>query len=443
MNPILWTAYLILAGAAVGQAILLGLQAWEQRRYVRSCMRTLDQRRPTGRVLVLAPCKGADVELEDNLRAPFRQDYDDYEIALIIEDAADPAAAAIRRVIAEHPTVAARLVVAGQATTSGQKVHNLRAATAELAAEIRSLVFLDSDARPRPQWLRLAMARLSEPGVAAATGYRWFAPKRFSLANCLLYGVNSTIMSLFSRDNQYMVWGGSWAIRRDIFDQIGLHRAWEGTLSDDLVASRELRRAKCFVRFEPACVNASPLDASFREAVSFLRRQYLITRDYTPGWWLAAVLAATFRTAVFCGTLAAIACGFFWIPVVAGGVVYGLSVLRRRFIQDLAGVYFPERAVALQTPARVDVWAHPLVGLVEWAVLVGTIFGSCVCWRGICYRLLPCGRIALVGRKDESENLDAPTSGPLSLREITNLRSVPEGEGLARRGFQSSTLVAK
>ena len=49
-------------------------------------------------------------------------------------------------------------------------------------------------------------------------------------------------MSLFSRDNQYMVWGGSWAIRRDIFDQIGLHRAWEGTLSDDLVASRELLR---------------------------------------------------------------------------------------------------------------------------------------------------------------------------------------------------------
>ena len=67
MNPILWTAYLLLAAAAVVQAILLGLQAWEQRRYVRSCMRTLDQRRPTGRALVLAPCKGADVELEENL----------------------------------------------------------------------------------------------------------------------------------------------------------------------------------------------------------------------------------------------------------------------------------------------------------------------------------------------------------------------------------------
>ena len=67
MSPILWTAYLVLAAAAVAQAILLGLQAWEQRRYVRSCMRTLDQRLAKGRALVLAPCKGADVELEENL----------------------------------------------------------------------------------------------------------------------------------------------------------------------------------------------------------------------------------------------------------------------------------------------------------------------------------------------------------------------------------------
>ena len=68
------------------------------------------------------------------------------------------------------------LVVAGRAAASGQKVHNLLAATADLAAEIRALVFVDSDARPRRQWLRLAMARLAEPGVAAATGYRWFVP---------------------------------------------------------------------------------------------------------------------------------------------------------------------------------------------------------------------------------------------------------------------------
>ena len=71
--------------------------------------------------------------------------------------------------------------------------------------------------------------------------------------------------------------------------------------------------------------------------------------------------------------------------------------------------------------ARVDVWAHPLVGLVEWLALVGTIFGSCVRWRGISYRLLPRGRIVLTGREDEAEDVDA--SGPLSLRERVRVRA--------------------
>ena len=447
MSPILWTAYLVLAAAAVAQAILLALQAWEQRRYVRSCMRTLDQRLAKGRALVLAPCKGADVELEENLRALFCQDYGDYEIALIVEDAADAAAWVIRRLMAAHPTVASRLIVAGRAATGGQKVHNLRAATAELAAEIRALVFVDSDARPRPEWLRLAMARLAEPGVAAATGYRWFVPERTSLAHCFLYGVNSTIMSLFSRDNRCLVWGGSWAIRRDIFDQIGLHRAWEGALSDDLVASRELRRAKCLVRFEPACVNASPLDASFGQAISFLRRQYLITRQYAPGWWLAAVLAATFRTAVFFGTLAAIAWGL-WaagcrrrFPSPWGPSSTDLTPCGADSSKTSPASTSPNGPLRCRRRCAPTFWAHPLVGLVEWLALVGTIFGSCVCWRGISYRLLPRGRIALIGRKDESETLDA--SGPLSLRERARVRAVsvegssphpsplPEGEGTA------------
>ena len=29
-------------------------------------------------------------------------------------------------------------------------------------------------------------------------------------------------MSLLGRSSQYMVWGGSWAIRRDTFEAIGL-----------------------------------------------------------------------------------------------------------------------------------------------------------------------------------------------------------------------------
>ena len=258
------TVYLILMGLVIVQSLLLALQTWEHRRYVRSCMRGLERHQPTGRVALFAPCKGLDLELETNLRALMEQDYDDYEITFIVESSDDPACGAIRRAMAGHPWVPARVVVAGRATESGQKVHNLRVATEHISPRIKYLAFVDSDARPRPEWLRMLVARLDEPGWGAVTGYRWFTPERATVANALVYSMNCDVLSLLTRSSHYLIWGGSWAIRREVFEQIGLRDAWQGTLSDDLVASRLMRRAKLAVRFEPACVVASPLDESLR-----------------------------------------------------------------------------------------------------------------------------------------------------------------------------------
>ena len=145
-----WLAvYLILAGLVIVQSLLLALQTWEHCRYVRSCMRCIVRHRPTGRVALFAPCKGIDLDLEANLRSLLEQDYDDYEVTFIVESADDPAYPAIRRAIAEHPNVAARVVIAGQATDSGQKVHNLRVATEHLPPQIKYVAFVDSDAQPR------------------------------------------------------------------------------------------------------------------------------------------------------------------------------------------------------------------------------------------------------------------------------------------------------
>ena len=51
---------------------------------------------------------------------------------------------------------------------------------------------------------------------------------------------------------------------------------------------------------------------------------------------------------------------------------------------------------------RFAVWAAPLGGLVEWLVLLSTVMGRCVVWRGIRYRLLPRGRIEIERPKAEA-----------------------------------------
>ena len=146
MGPILLSLYLVLVGLATAQAALMALQAWEHHRFARSRLRTLDRVHQSGRAIVFAPCKGVDVDIEENLGRLFHQDYHDYEIAFIVESESDPACPTIRRLMAENARVASRLVIAGRADDSGQKVHNLCVATGEVGPNIEFLVFVDSDA---------------------------------------------------------------------------------------------------------------------------------------------------------------------------------------------------------------------------------------------------------------------------------------------------------
>ncbi len=404
MEYIWWVGYGALVVAAIVQAFLLGLQTWEHRRYARSCMRALQSRRPTGRVAVFAPCKGLDVDLEGNLRALMAQDYPEFEVTFIIESADDPACAIIRRVMGDFEHVAARLVVAGHAVESGQKVHNLRMATAQLSPDLEYLAFLDSDARPRAEWLRMLVAGASRQGLGAVTGYRWFVPMAPTLANHALYSLNCDIMTLLGHSSHYLVWGGSWAIRRELFDRLGFRAAWKGTLSDDLVASRLLRNAGMPVRFEPAGVVASPTNHRWLSMISFVRRQYLVGRYYVPHWWTFALFGATLTNLLWLVHVAVAVWGLKggpiapYIATTVLAVLYAMYAYRGYLRQDLIATYFPERSEQLRLARLFDIWLNPLGGLVNWLAVAASVFGRHITWRGISYRVLAGGKVRAVRR---------------------------------------------
>ncbi|NLF08886.1 MAG: glycosyltransferase [Pirellulaceae bacterium] len=406
MDAYYFSAYLILSGLVIVWSLLLALQTWEHRRYARSCMRDIVRHQPSGRVALFAPCKGVDIELESNLRALLEQDYDNYEVTFIVESTDDPAYPAIRRAMASHAWVPTRVVVAGKARESGQKVHNLIVATEHVSRRVKYMAFVDSDARPRPEWLRMMVARLDEPGWGAVTGYRWFTPERASIANALVYSMNCDVLALLTRSSHYLIWGGSWAIRRDVFDAVRLRDEWRGTLSDDLIASRVMKRHRLAVRFEPACVVASPLEESIGSAMSFIRRQYLIARLNTFDWWLFSLVSATFTNLIWLGNLGVLAWSLMtgspspWIPLAFGAIHYLITVYRGALRQSLVQTYFPHWEKASRRIKRFDVWANPLVELAHWIGVASASVGRWVNWRGISYHVLPGGKVQRIVRAD-------------------------------------------
>jgi ceramide glucosyltransferase len=432
-----FAAWLLLVAAALVQAGLLALQTFEHRRFARSRLTKPANEAMHARIALFAPCKGFDLELEQNLRPLLEQDYPNYEVTFIVESADDPAAQTIRQLIAAQGGGRARLLVAGKATDTGQKVHNLLAATSELAPDVELVAFVDSDARPRPQWLRLLVQRLDRPGAGAATGYRWFIPQRPTLANHLLYGINAAAAVLVGPGKRRLVWGGSWAIRRDVLISSGLRTSWQRTLSDDLVAARVLSLARQHVEFEPACMLASPLDNSLVQTFLFARRQYVIGRFYSPGFWLLGLAAVAGWNIAFWTSAVALLQGVAdggagaIVPATACLALWGANVVRGLFRRDLALLYFPEHRAAIRAASRLDIWASPLIALVNCVALVSSAFGKHLTWRGITYRLRRGGRVRIVARQE----LPPPADAQEAFDAVEPPRPVLSREG---SGFQTA-----
>lgn len=397
--------YVALVVWAVAQNILHCLQAWEHRRFVRSRVLCKRLHRAKGRVALLAPCKGVDTQMAANLRALFEQDYGNYEILFVVESREDPAADVISNLIEQNPLVSARLIVAGPAVWSGQKVHNLIFATRQLSEDIEYLAFVDSDARPRRQWLSLLMDELVQSDVGATTGYRWFVPRRPTLTNYLLYSIDSPTATFVGPSRHHLVWGGSWAIRRDTFEQLGLRSAWRGTLSDDLVAAQILARTGKRVLFEPSCVLTSPIDMSFRTMFGFVRRQYSLGRIYAPRLWLMSLALSTVShlalwvSVLLCCLPLAGAVRFSPLSLCAASVLYGLYALRAWLRQDASRCFLPAWQAKLRYARLFDICLCPISALVSWAGLISSAVGNRIVWRGISYELSSSGQVLSIKRQ--------------------------------------------
>jgi ceramide glucosyltransferase len=254
--------------------------------YARRRMRT-DPGFHAPRVAVLCPCKGVEPGLERNLVSLTEFNHQNYEVFFILASASDPAAAIVKRVISSS-RVKAHLVIVGQPQECGEKVNNLRVAVEELPEGFEVLVFTDSDGRPGKAWLQRLTAPLGDERLGATTTMRWLIANRSNLATALLAAWNAPIVTMLSEKGKNFCWGGGTAIRRSVFEGIGVLEEWRTSVSDDYSLTHSLERAGRSVFFVPECLTVSFVETDMRGLFEFTNRQILITRVYAQKIWRAA-----------------------------------------------------------------------------------------------------------------------------------------------------------
>jgi ceramide glucosyltransferase len=334
-------------------------------------------------VSVIAPGRGLEPGLADNLRPLLTQDYPNYEV-LFVFDSANDAALRVVEELMQGASVPARTIIAGPATDSGQKVHNLRRAVTEIDAQSQVLVFVDSDARPGNNWLKQLVAPLLDEHLGASTGYRWFIPERGGIASRLRAVWNASIASALGSDSgKNFCWGGSTAIRRTTFEQLNVREHWRGTVSDDFTVTRVLKAAGLPIHFTPNCIVASAGDCDFKELLEFTTRQVKITRVYASHLWLPLLLGSALFTIVFFG-------GLILMSVHPRSPVALLLLFIFTLGATKSFLRFRAVSTVLQTsrrdlPAQIFLW--PLAQLLYLYNCIAAGSSRRINWRGITYEL--------------------------------------------------------
>ncbi|HZH31625.1 MAG TPA: glycosyltransferase [Pyrinomonadaceae bacterium] len=349
-------------------------------------------------VTVFIPCRGLDQDLYDNLDAVCRQHYPAFEIIFVIDHSADPALDVIEALHSAHDAAAraaprTRLVVAGEASGCGQKVHNLIAAIGAADARSEIYVFVDSDARPRPDWLRALVQPLADERIGATTGYRWFIPSR-NFATHLRAVWNASIASALGENSRgNFCWGGSTAIRRETFTRLRMIERWRGTLSDDFTLTRALQHAQLPIHFVPRCLTASHEVCDTRALFEFTTRQLKITRVYAPRLWLIVLVSNFLFVAVFYGGLALTLLRFarglpYALPLALIACIFALGSAKACLrLRAVALAFTPGRKIWRASTLTAHVFLWPLASALFLYNASVAAFSRRIRWRGITYEL--------------------------------------------------------
>ena len=365
----------ILSGLALIQGIVSLRDGRRNKRYAIGYRRGPG---PEGSVVVFCPVKGAEGDLETNARSLLAQTHPDYRVVFIVESDQDPAFNLMSKMDR------AEVLVAGQASESGQKVHNLRVAVARHGDSGEIFVFSDADVRFEPDWLVELVAPLSDPAVGATSGYRWYVPGPGSLPALIRSAWNATVAGFLGPHSNNFVWGGSTAIRRETFKRIGVLDYWKGALSDDYALTSALREAGSQIFFVPTCLVASYGACTWRELLEFTTRQIRITRIYAPRIWALGVTTYTLFNITFLWlTLAMFTEVPFFLLWLA---VYALAGVRADARLQAASHVIHHSSLAEHR------WFYrlspPLVGILYQMNFVASFWSRRVVWKGIRYTLI-------------------------------------------------------
>ncbi len=370
----------------------------------------LRHRKPSARATALPKAavvlalRGPDPFLDTCLRRLLAQEYPNYTVFVIIDNASDPVCEAVQRILQE--TSADNVVVSilkKPFSTCSLKCSALIQAVAGLDETYEVVAFLDGDVSPHPTWLTDLVIPLVDEKTGITYGNRWYVPSDDSWGAWVRYCWNvGAVVQVWLNG---IVWAGSMAMRAETIKNIDLLNAWSKALSVDATIHRQLRMHDYKARFVPSVMMVNRETISLPRFVNWMSRQLVAAKSTGRGWRLVGLHALNLTGtqlltlgALIGGlvvndsratALAAIGLGAYWGSSLLS-IVATEWVIRRTVIRNGEKVSWNGLNAILRLAPSVLLTqvAYPYA-------LSGATFRRCVSWRGIEYDIRGLGDILM------------------------------------------------
>jgi len=321
------------------------------------------------RVSILKPLYGDEPMLETALASFCVQDYPDYEIVFGVQDPADPALHAVRRLQKRFPARDITVVVDETIHGANRKIGNL--INMLPSARHGVLVIADADVHVAPDYLHRVVAALDETGTGLVTTLYSGLPAQSGFAALLGVSQISHVFlpgALMARGlGRQDCLGATMALRRETLVAIGGFRALADHLADDAMLGRLVGERGLAVRLAstvPATtVSETTLRALFHHELRWARTIHSVTpvgfalsSIQYPIFWAILAMALSGGDPWFCALFV---------------TTWGVRAMTARGI---------DRSLGLGN--AVPFWMLPLRDLASVLVMLASYRGDQVRWRG-------------------------------------------------------------
>ncbi|MEC5127784.1 glycosyltransferase [Verrucomicrobiales bacterium BCK34] len=417
---ILWGAWLLFVLIAAFRVIGFNIA---RRRQDRKWADKTRNQRPTA---VIVAVKGFDPRATPRFfDTLFAQDYANYRVIVCFESWQDPVAVWLREELElredapvwDHPDSDANLssitlVCAGISSQEGQKVHNQIAAFGHLSDKDEVIAFVDADVIFQNDWLASLTAPINLKTHPLSTTYRWLVPKRPTLPNQIASVINGSITTQGGSERTNVLWGGSMAIARSVFDKLDVAKLFSGSLNDDLRLSKAARKDGNRIAFVRSLILPTVIDFTWKSFFEFAKRQYTQVKFFSPILYTGTNIVLGFYILGLVSIVAALIYGYFnaWIPIAAAYVIDQIRALARQ--QVYLGL-FEENGIRQKLFAAgwLEHMLTPFWMCIHWLLLVSTWTQSRITWAGIRYRIQSNSKTQILDRPTVAERLPAGVAG--------------------------------